>query len=557
MPLITTPHSLFEPEAPRTVTAEASGRAVSQSQYCYRFPHLAQEDQVGCFAGTTPEETFDRLKAFEKATRIPLSSAPVLQMHLPAAYTYFGQFISHDISAPVGDVVTRPDPPKPVGVIRSGDPRGLARRNREGADVILRGFVNEQPNPLALDSLYGDGPGSADRGIRALYDPDRMRFRLGVTRREADDVFRSDLKNPRLVHHDTGARDILRLRGKPVMADRRNDENLVISQLHLALLLLHNKAVDCLKGQFGTAEDCFAAARQLVTHHYHWLILHDFLQNLLSRSVLSTPLTDWPQRLPGPRTVPLEFTTAAFRFGHSMVGETYDFNANFSPGAHLGPEGATLGQLFNFTSHGNMGRPEADGLQLPDHWVIDWDRMTRPPVVAGAGGAEKIDLSFAPDMLNAMGIEAAAVHGSILFRNLMRGFHRRIPFGQVLAREYGVEPLEEAQVRAALPEGHIDGPKSKTLRQKAEELGMLKETPAWLYFLCEARLVERGERVGPTASRIIADTILGLMRHMPTSVLNHQSGTWHPRQSVLGAEDGEGLTSIRKLVMFAVKDTQV
>jgi hypothetical protein len=556
MPLITTPHSLFKPKASGAAVTAAGAPAASQSRYCYRFPRLAQDDQVGCFAGTTPEETFARLKAFEKATRIPLSSAPVLQMHLPPVYTYFGQFISHDISAPVGDVVTRPDPPRPVGVIRSGDPQGLARPNREGTDVILKSFVNEQPNPLSLDSLYGDGPGSTDRGIRALYERDGMRFRLGATRREDDQVFRDDLKNPRLVHHDTGARDILRLRGKPLMADRRNDENLVISQLHLALLFLHNKAVNRLKDEFSTADDCFAAARQLVTLHYHWLILHDFLQNLLSLSVLSVPLTDWPQRLPWPRTVPLEFTTAAFRFGHSMVGGTYDFNANFGPGAHLGPEGATLGQLFDFTSHRNMGKPEADRLQLPDHWVIDWDRMTRPPV-AGVGGAEKIDLSFAPDMLNAMGMEAAAVHGSILFRNLMRGFHRRIPFGQALAVEYGIEPLEEAQVRAALPEGHIDGPKSKTLRQKAEELGMLKETPAWLYFLCEARLIERGERVGPTASRIIADTILGLMRHMPTSVLNHQNGTWHPGQSVLGAEDGEGLTSIRKLLMFAVKDTHI
>ncbi|MES2914713.1 MAG: peroxidase family protein [Pseudomonadota bacterium] len=556
---ITSPHSLFGHDAPGLARPQTAGNAASQSRYCYRFPHLAEDDRVGCFAGTTAAETFDRLKAFEDASRSPLSRMRVLPMRLPPVYTYFGQFVNHDISAPVGDVVTRPDPPDAVGIIVSTDPPGLDRARRAKAAVILKNFVNEQANPLSLDSLYGDGdgPDSADPKIRALYDADGRRFRLGVTRREAAQVFRDILKDPRLVHHATGARDILRLDGKPLIADHRNDENLVVSQLHLALLLFHNKAVTRLEGRYGRAEECFAAARQLVTLHYHWLILHDFLRNLLSRTAQTVPWAERPQRLPAARSVPLEFTTAAFRFGHSMVGASYDFNANFGPGAHLGPEGATLRQLFDFTSRGNMGQPGAGTLQLPDHWVIDWDRMTRTTVATSIGGAEKIDLTFAPDMLNAMGMQQAAEHGSILFRNLMRGFHRRIPFGQALAAEYVIEPLEEGDIRAALPGGSVDGPQSRTLREVAEELGMLRETPAWLYVLCEARQRERGERIGPVASQIIADTIVGLMRHMPTSILNQDGGIWHPRQSPLKDMDDEGLTSIRKLLAFAVRDTHI
>ncbi|MCU0903489.1 MAG: hypothetical protein MUE83_06395 [Tabrizicola sp.] len=557
MPPISVPHTLFQADAEGPALLEAAA-SPSQSRYCYRFPDLAEDDRVGCFAGTEPAETVARLRAFEKASRTPLSDTPVLQMRLAPVYTYFGQFVNHDISAPVGDVVTRPDPPRPVGVIGNGDPPGLDRTRRATAQVILKNFVNEQPNPLSLDSLYGDGdgPDSADRKVRALYEADGKRFRLGVTRREDDQVFRDMMKSPRLVDHAKGARDILRVDGKPLIADHRNDENLVVSQLHLALLLFHNKAVAQLEGAFNREEECFAAARQLVTLHYHWLILHDFLRNLLSRRALATPWADRPQCLPAARTVPLEFTTAAFRFGHSMVGATYDFNANFGPGAHLGPEGATLQQLFNFTTHRNMGRPDAATLQLPDHWVIDWDRMTRPSGASTLGGAEKIDLVFASGMLNAMGMEQAAEHGSILFRNLMRGFHRRMPFGQAMALKYGHDPLDEAEIRAALPEGHINGPHSKTLRALAEELGMLQETPAWLYFLCEARQHERGERIGPTASEIIADTIVGLMQHMPGSVLNHDGGAWHPRQSPL-KDDDDGLTSIRKLMLFAVKDTHI
>jgi hypothetical protein len=172
------------------------------------------------------------------------------------------------------------------------------------------------------------------------------------------------------------------------------------------------------------------------------------------------------------------------------------------------------------------------------------------------GSAERIDLNFAPDMLNIVGDSNVAVHGSILFRNLMRGFHRRIPFGQQMAAEYGVAPLSEAEVRQALPEEKQLPAGTKSLRQIAEELGILRETPAWLYFLCEALQRENGERVGETASRIIADTCVGLIKLNPDSLLN-RAGGWHPRDSILTTRGAEGLTTIRKLLRFAVKDTAV
>jgi Animal haem peroxidase len=553
MPPITRPHSLFRLGTP--LPDPAGFDPASQSRYCYRFPDLAADGRVGCFEGTTPGETFDLLKAFEKATRTPMSDMPVLRMPLAAVYTYFGQFVNHDISAPVGDVVTRPDLPEPVEIIGAADLTGLDRRQRGAAKVIVEEFINEQPDPLSLDSLYGEGPQSGDPGIRALYDADGMSFRIGSTRPEDERVFRDAGHDPGLVVHATDAPDILRLDGQPLIADRRNDENLIISQLHLGLLLFHNKLVAAFRDQFpGDAPGCFAAARQLVLLHYHWLILHDYLDKLLSPDVLQTPLVARPQTLPGPRTVPLEFTTAAFRFGHSMVGASYDFNANFGTGSLLKEDVATLQELFKFTTQRNMGSDGAVTLQLPDHWVIDWARMSRPPGAEGPSGAEKIDLSFANDMLNAMGASEVATHGSILFRNIMRGFHRRIPFGQVLARAYGVKVLSRADIRKALPSGRIDGRGTQSLRDFAADKGFLDETPAWLYFLCEARIREKGERIGATASHLIADTITGLMRHMPNSVLNHKGGTWHPRDAEAITGPG-GLTTIGDLLLFAVKGT--
>ncbi len=551
MPTITSPHSLFPevvPEARGTQSARPS-----QSGYCFLFPDLARRDDVGCFAGTSAALSFARLVAFEKASREPLSAPEVLPMRLPAAYTYFGQFVNHDISAPVGDVVTLAEVPAGVGVIPATLPGGLDRAQRAMPEVILDNFVNEQANPLALDSLYGDGPDSADPAIRALYAADGKRFRLGVTRTEDPQVFIDSGKDPARVIHDIGAPDILRRNGKPLIADHRNDENLIISQLHLAFLLFHNKAVASLEQDLPDPAACFAAARQLVTLHYHWLILNDFLPSLLSPLALQIPLAQRPQKLPAARTVPLEFTTAAFRFGHSMVGAFYDFNANFGRGGRIERDGASLAELFTFTTQRNMGRPGAATLQLPDHWVIDWDRMTRPPRRSpGPGGAERIDLTFAPDMLNAMGQSNVAVHGSILFRNLMRGFQRRIAFGQELAQACGLTPMSPDEVRAALPDTNPAKPGAKSLRTTAEELGMLDQTPAWLYFLCEARHYEQGERLGPAASLVIADTISGLMQFMPTSVVNHAGGTWHPRQSPLRGPGGRGLTTLRSLLTFAV-----
>ena len=557
MPPITSTHNLIDRDDARP-TAPA---ARSRSRYTYLFPALAEDPLVGCVSGTTARQTCDRLRAFEIASRVPLSGMPVMQMKLPAAYTYFGQFVNHDISAPTGDVMTRQGWTAAAGVIGTVDPPGLDRNRRAKPSIILDNLANEHPEPLTLSSLYGDGPDSADPEIRALYHADGKRLLLGQTRREADEVFANLLINPARVIHATGAPDMPRARGVPLIADRRNDENLILSQLHLALMLLHNKAVAALEPQVPDPAECFRQARQLVTRQYHWLILNDYLPRLLSGAVTGKPLFRWPTRLTEANRVPLEFTTAAFRFGHSMVGAAYDFNANFGLNGRISDAGATLEDLFAFTSHGNMQASLPGTLALPDHWVIDWKRMTRrlPPLANGAprdfGSAERIDLTFARDMLNIVGDSTVAVHGSILFRNLMRGFHRRIPFGQRLAMEYGIAPLTEEEVREALPDDGLLPPGTRGLRGTAAALGFLRETPAWLYFLCEARARERGERVGPTASHIIADTIIGLIRLNPLSYLNQNGGRWHPRDSVLGGSSAGGLTTIRKLLIFAVQET--
>lgn len=539
MPTIRSAHDIEEqPDLP----APRAGNG--RSAYCYLFEDLASEPAAGIFSGSDEPQTFQRLQDFEVATRPPFDLPPAILTGLPAAYTYFGQFMNHDISAPVETART------PVGIIGARNRAGLEANVRADTQGILQGLSNEHPEPLNLCSLYGlaTGDEGRDAEVAALYQPDGMRFRLGVTCAEDPAALPAGIVPIRAI----GAPDLPRQDGEAQIADRRNDSNLILSQLHLAFMLVHNKAVKVLAPHNPAPQDCFRAARALVTLHYHWLILNDFLPRILSTAVDPGGA---PRLQIAPGAVPLEFTTAAFRFGHSMVGQAYDFNGNFGAGGRISDEGATLLDLLLFTSRSGMGRDGGPPRQLPDHWVIEWDRLTggaAAPAGTPPRTAERIDLAFALDMLNSAGNATIPGNGgSIMFRNLLRGFHRRMPFGQRLAQACGEIPLSPDEVRAVMLGTVSASPDRFALAGVAEALGLLHETPAWLYFLCEAMVREGGARVGPTASRIIAETILSLMRANPGSVLSHDGGTWHPRQSPLLGADAAPLVTLRDFLLFA------
>jgi hypothetical protein len=530
------------------------GKEPSRSSYSYLFHTLADAPDAGRLSGTDDIGTIERLTELETAFHPPFGvfAPPALTFDLPAAYTYFGQFLNHDISAPVGGLLKNMGEVPPVGIIGTVDPEGLGKDWRADVATILRHFVNEHAHPMTLGSLYGDGPGSHDEEVKALYAPDGS-FHLAKVVPLPPEILGNTTKLPEhAFDHARNAPDIPRRGLLPLIADRRNDGNLILSQLHLAFLLFHNKAVEKLTTPGTRTGDVFAKARDLVTKHYHWLILNDFLPAILSKSVLERPLSEWKPRPLPTGTVPMEFTTAAFRFGHSMVGHSYDYNANFGRENKLADR-ATLAQLFTFTSARQMGDAQGRIPQLPDHWVIDWDRMTCSDAPAdpgdASGRAERIDLDFAPVMMSEAGDARIIEHGSIFLRNLLRGFHRRMPFGQKLADACGVPRLPREKIKAAMPQDR--SPSGTYPADVAERLGILDETPAWLYFLCEAQMLEGGARVGPTASQIIADTIVSLLRAQSSTVLQVGGGAWHPRDSFLTAPSGKPLDTLRSFLLFA------
>jgi hypothetical protein len=516
--------------------AEDDVEPASRSEYTYLFPDVADDDRASLFPGKTSKQTLSALKEIES---LFMEAPPKTErMKIPPVYTYFGQFINHDMSAPVGNIAAEAATFPAIDQIGNTGPAPDLDKQSRASSVkpILEAIKNEQPNPLSLDSLYGNGPDSEDNDIRRLYDADGVMFRIGESAEVSDEDLQASAINPSKAIRKRGAPDLPRSKHEALIADLRNDENLIISQLHLALLLFHNNAAMALRPEFSDRKQLFAEARKELTLHYQWCILHDFLPQLLWEDTLDEVLSAGPKPA-ATAGVPMEFTTAAFRFGHSLVSDTYDFNDNFGIGGKL-TESASLLQLFTFTSRGGMANGK--GGQLPNHWIADWKRLTRTSSNK-ISGSDKIDLALADGMLNKMAHGNNLQHASIFFRNILRGYHRRIPFGQELAGKMRVKIVPASDIADMLPANMAD---------LARELDLTSHTPAWLYFLCEARHFGKGEKLGPAASRIIAETFVGALKKNPESILNLPGGWTPARRGRIRVKEGP-INDIRDLLEFS------
>ena len=191
-----------------------------------------------------------------------------------AGITFFGQFIDHDL--------TLDNEPQPTDT------------------VDVEGLVNGRTFAFDLDSVYGGGPKKSPQ----LYDGDK--FLIGTA---------TDGVSPDLPRND---------KGTAILVEPRNDENLIIAQIHLSFLRLHNSLVD--QGM------SFDEARQTVVGAYRYVVLNDYLPQIVGQKAVNQALRRACQRrvLPagvaGAPMTPVEFSTAAFRFGHSQVRNAYAIN---------------------------------------------------------------------------------------------------------------------------------------------------------------------------------------------------------------------------------------
>lgn len=436
---------------------------------------------------------------------------------MTAGITFLGQFLDHDVTL---DLRSR--------LLERAEPRRTANFRSAAFD---------------LDSVYGDGP---ERSAE-LYEPrgGDIKFRVesipgaqAVSRLGAE---RFDL--PR----DAG--------GEAIVADSRNDENTILSQLQVAMLRFHNAVTDHLRARpenlGAPPRELFSKARRLVQWHYQWIIVNEFLPLTIGQERLDTILREGPKyydadssdrdgrdgrgardtnrgRRSEPR-IPVEFSAAAYRFGHSQVRPSYRLNFGASGGE----------PFFAFVFDDRIGPNDPDpadlrgGKRAPRRFV-DWQTFFD----FGDGNArpnKRIDAKISTPLMELPGSRAPApgmpTDGvqSLPSRNLIRHVNFGLPSGQAIARHIGVTALTSAQLAELAP------------------LKLADSTPLWYYVLKEAEVLEGGTRLGPVGARIVGEVFVGLLKADRDSYLAG-APNWKP---TLPAAGGTGTFRMADLLRFA------
>lgn len=390
---------------------------------------------------------------------------------VPAGYTYLGQFIDHDITL---DTTTLQE--------TIVDP------------LALKNFRTPM---LDLDSLYGAGP-QAQPYLYQIDNPDL--FLIGKTNEQpggGDSSLETKMPNDLPRAESTLA----------IIGDPRNDENLIVAQLHLAFLKFHNKLVTGIKdGRIKPISSIdrtpFEQARELLIWHYQWIVLHDFLPRILDKEQLEEVLDNGRRfyKFKDEPFIPVEFSVAAYRLGHSMIRAEYDYNRVFRAG---GVTPATLDLLFRFTAKsGELG--DFANIPIPSDWIIDWRRFFEIDPAVNVGLSRKLDPFLVEPLKNLPNVPSPS---SLAVRNLLRGRSVGLPSGQSIARRMKLKPLKSSEI-AKGPDGKV-----------AAKHNFDVESPLWYYILKEGQIQGKGKRLGQVGSRIIAEVFVGLLEADSSSFL--------------------------------------
>lgn len=495
-----TPASAREDLARRTSDmplAFAAAVPTDSRDFDFMFPSL-QYDEANLLPAAP--ETPERLKALGRAMHDPGDATDPGDAQLPAVYTYLGQFLDHDITLEVQPADVPPEESTSVGALLDSEMTPLPVTH------IGRVLQNLRSATLDLDSVYG---------LPAPHDPaNSAKLLVGtnfpITQEGSGPPF-TPVPGKDLSHdlpREPESPDPLRDRAA-IIGDPRNDENLIVAQLHVAFLKAHNALVD--QGR------TFEAARRLLREHYQYVVIHDFLKRVADPAIVDDVVRNgnrWFNPAAEPSFMPLEFSVAAYRFGHSLVRDTYGFNVNFRP--------ATLDQLFTFTA---LSGPLGGLPTVPDNWIIEWEGFVENGSAA-RNRARKFDTKLAEGLFslrNLVGdpesvptdpegdpIPDPADAARLAVRNLLRGYRLRLPTGQAVAGLLGVPVLTPAEIEAAAA--------SPAQVQALRDGGFLERTPLWYYIFAEAK-AGGGERLGPVGSTIVAEVLVGLVRRSEDSIL--------------------------------------
>ncbi len=373
---------------------------------------------------------------------------------IPAGYTFFAQFVDHDITLDI-----------------SSDLHGKALSNKDIAE-----HPNLRSASLDLDCVYGFGPEASPY----LYDQQQPGRLLVGNQVNVNDVPRNS-------------------DGRALIGDPRNDENIFVSQLQLLFLRFHNRRM---------VGRSFEQAQTDVRFHYQTLVLHDFLHRVCDEKVYHHALghlDDYNIKslldACGRVCMPVEFSVAAYRFGHTLVRSHYPANAEYP-----------VIELFDdrFGTEGFAAVPEA--------LTVDWRFLLEVDDCHDYVKSKAVDHLLADELIRMpspiVGRLASDNDRSLAFRNLLRGYVLGLPSGQDVAKalkDAGYPIPAQGPVLSKLDNWQcVDSHWQKKLE---------KHTPLFLYLMAEAGQIGKGKRLGPVASVILLQVFITMLKSCH-SILN-------------------------------------
>ena len=353
---------------------------------------------------------------------------------------------------------------------------------------------NQRTPALDLDPVFGGGP---DRSPE-LYERRNRRV------------------DPKL-RIESGGRfeDLPRTRNNvAIIGDPRNDENMMISGFHAAMIKFYNKVEELVakRNRRDEPEEIYRKARRIVTWHYQWIIVNEFLPLVIGENRVNRLLANRERVFPTPVPfIPVEFQGAAYRMGHSMVRPSYraNFNGLRDPDPVTGT--AFFGMIFDPAGEGQADPVDLRGFTRAPRRFIGWQTFFN----FGDGNVrpnKRLDTTistalFTLPLQTIPGAQARPI--SLPQRNLLRHVTWGIPSGQAIAAEIGVSPLTRADL------------------SDVQSLGLAESTPLWFYILREADRQHDGLQLGDVGANIVGRVFIGMLQLDRDSYLSHDP-RWRP-----------------------------